>query len=193
MEWSDVEAAIRALRPKTSLVETRILGVLLAAYKTGADAQRIAELTGYKLGDVHDALGELQTKMLVMGKQVAERDILRVLPGAQPLLQGLLLNKIPAVQPVELKSNNQTQEVAPMEVELCTCGRTARHRGYCKGKGPKKAKATPAATASKPTVTVSGVSFSIRCETDGQKYEASGSTLDSFNAAMNVVGRMLGA
>lgn len=200
MNWADVEQAIQVLRPGLTPGELKTVSVLCAAYKAGAHQDRIMELTGYPLELVHDALLDLRGKMLIVGKSASEHDILRVLPGAQPLLKGLLLDKIPAIQPgkPEPSTNPITSEVTPMEIELCDCGRPKRHRGYCKGKGPSKTKsqtAKPTATAStaKSTVTVSGVSFSIRCEADGQKYEASGSTLEKFNAAMNVVERMLEA
>lgn len=200
MNWADVEQAIRTLRPELSAGELKTVGVLCAAYKTGANQDRITELTGYPLELVHDVLLEFRGKMLIIGKNVSERDILRVLPGAQSLLKGLLFDKIPAIQPVEPKTpTNPISEVTPMEIELCDCGRPARHRGRCQNKGDSKTKpqtAKPTATApapAKPTVTVSGVSFSILCEADGQKYEATGSSLEKFNAAMNVVERMMEA
>lgn len=196
MNWTEVEKRIQALRPELALIETRILAVLCAAYKTGADAQRIAELTGYKLGDVHDALTDLRDKMFVMGKQVAERDVLRALPGSQALLKGLLVDQLPSIEslhPVRQIQPAKIQEVESME-ELCDCGRPKKHRGVCKGKNAATRKASNGvlATAVAAGISAGGVSFTIRCETDGQKYEANGSSLDAFNSAMAVVERMLG-
>ncbi|MBL8186556.1 MAG: hypothetical protein JNK38_01040 [Acidobacteria bacterium] len=192
MNWQEVEPRIQALKPGIGLVETRILGVLCAAYKVGADVQRIADLTGYKTGDVHDALTELRNKMLVMNKLVAERDVLRALPGAEPLLKGLLVDQLPAIE--ALSQPNPSPENKQMEQEFCKCGRPARHRGYCKGsRGKASRNSTTTQHAPAATIEVSGVSFRVYCETDGQKYEASGSSLPQFNAAMSVVERMLGA
>lgn len=189
MNWNQVETAIQTLRPTLHPTELKTVGILCAAYKVGANPPAIAALTGYPQGLIHDALCELREKMFINGKSVAERDVLRVLPNGQALLKGLLVNEVPAIEVPTQPTQPITEEIQPMDSEDCKCGRPANHRGLCKGTKPVKKLASQSSDIAKPEAPK--VTFSISCETFGQKYQATGTTLEAFNSAINIANQMM--
>lgn len=174
---SEIEMELLEIRPETSDLALREMGLLFVILRVGYSIEKLAQFTNYPREFLRDRVEGLRGRGLLFTGNLSTQWLLDQVPGSEGLIERITGQRFPRKESPRMANPEAEPKQDPVKTDK---RKTKRGR-------PPRRKANGAA----PTVEAEGVKFTIYYQDEETIFERKGDSLPKFLSAMSLLDGIL--